>query len=167
MAVKKKYSSIHSRLLITSLLPLTLLCIVLASYMISSQRNVLLANLHNTGAVAAQQISSNAEFALYSNNPEMLMDLGESVLDIPAANGVLFYNASQDTSVAIGDLARDIIPVPDTYEFGKPLFIADHVLDLDDVAIHIILKNFDSLQRIMKQLAYEKLGITNSFSRTC
>ena len=50
---------------------------------------------------------------------------------------------------------------------GKPLFIADHVLDLDDVAIHIILKNFDSLQRIMKQLAYEKLGITNSFSRTC
>ena len=126
MAVKKKYSSIHSRLLITSLLPLTLLCIVLASYMISSQRTVLLANLHNTGAVAAQQISSNAEFALYSNNPEMLMDLGESVLDIPAANGVLFYNASQDTSVAIGDLARDIIPVPDTYEFGKPLFIDHH-----------------------------------------
>ena len=92
MAVKQQFLSIHSRLLITSLLPLTLLCIVLASYMISSQRTVLLANLHNTGSVAAQQISANAEFAVYSNNQKMLMDLGESVLDIPAVNGLLFYN---------------------------------------------------------------------------
>ena len=82
-ANKKKISRIHSRLLITSLLPLALLCVVLASYMISSQRSVLLANLHNTGSVAAQQISSNAEFALYSNNQQMLKELGESVLDIP------------------------------------------------------------------------------------
>ena len=43
MAVNKRFSSIHSRLLFTSLLPLILLCMVLASYMISSQRVVLLA----------------------------------------------------------------------------------------------------------------------------
>jgi two-component system sensor histidine kinase BarA len=125
MVVKHQFSSIHSRLLITSLLPLTLLCIVLASYMISSQRTVLLANLHNTGSVAAQQISSNAEFAVYSNNQKMLMALGESVLDIPAVNGLLFYNASQNTSVAIGELDPGIVGSPQDYEFGKPVY-RDH-----------------------------------------
>tara|TARA_B110000908_G_scaffold172098_1_gene237653 strand:- start:144 stop:2387 length:2244 start_codon:yes stop_codon:yes gene_type:complete len=125
MAVKQQFLSIHSRLLITSLLPLTLLCIVLASYMISSQRTVLLANLHNTGSVAAQQISANAEFAVYSNNQKMLMDLGESVLDIPAVNGLLFYNASQDTSVTIGEVDLSVVGNPRDYEFGKPVYI-DH-----------------------------------------
>ena len=125
MTAKKQFSSIHSRLLITSLFPLTLLCIVLASYMIGSQRTVLLTNLHNTGSVAAQQISSNAEFALYSNNQKMLRDLGESVLDIPAVNGLLFYNASQDTSVAIGELDSDMVTGPQNYEFGKPVY-RDH-----------------------------------------
>jgi len=125
MAAKQQFSSIHSRLLITSLLPLTLLCIVLASYMISSQRAVLLANLHNTGSIAAQQISSNAEFAVYSNNRKMLRDLGESVLDIPAVNGLLFFNASQNTSVAIGELDPDMIASPQKYEFGKPVY-RDH-----------------------------------------
>ncbi len=124
-ANKKKISRIHSRLLITSLLPLALLCVVLASYMISSQRSVLLANLHNTGSVAAQQISSNAEFALYSNNQQMLKELGESVLDIPSVNGLLFYNAAQQTSVAIGELNPAVVDMPGTYEFGKPRFI-DH-----------------------------------------
>ena len=125
MAIKNQFSSIHSRLLITSLLPLTLLCIVLASYMISSQRTVLLGNLHNTGSVAAQQISSNAEFAVYSNNQEMLLDLGESVLDIPAVNGLLFYNVSQNTSVTIGELDPIAVGSPQNYEFGKPVY-RDH-----------------------------------------
>ena len=125
MAIKNQFSSIHSRLLITSLLPLTLLCIVLASYMISSQRTVLLGNLHNTGTVAAQQISSNAEFAVYSNNQEMLLDLGESVLDIPAVNGLLFYNVSQNTSVTIGELDPIAVGSPQNYEFGKPVY-RDH-----------------------------------------
>jgi two-component system sensor histidine kinase BarA len=125
MAVKQQFLSIHSRLLITSLLPLTLLCIVLAGYMISSQRTVLLTNLHNTGSVAVQQISSNAEFAVYSNNQQMLMDLGESVLDIPAVSGLLFYNASQDSNVIIGEIDSDVIVIPQSYEFGKPIYI-DH-----------------------------------------
>ena len=125
MAASKKFLSIHSRLLVTSLLPLTLLCVVLASYMITSQRAVLLENLLNTGSVAAQQISSNAEFAVYSNNQKMLRDLGDSVLDIPAVNGLLFYNASLDTSVAIGKLDLDVAVSPQNDEFGKPIYI-DH-----------------------------------------
>ena len=104
MAAEKGFNSIHSRLLITSLLPLILLCFVLAGYMISSQRVVLVSNLKNVGSVAVQQLSSNAEFALYSDNEEMLRNLGESVLDIPSVKGVAFYNFNQQSSVLSGPL---------------------------------------------------------------
>jgi two-component system sensor histidine kinase BarA len=123
MAVNKRFSSIHSRLLFTSLLPLTLLCIVLASYMISSQRIVLLTNLKNIGSVAVQQVSSNAEFALYSNNEEMLRDLGESVLDIPSVEGVTFYNLNLKTNITIGSFDLSAIKNQDEPDFAEPLYM--------------------------------------------
>ena len=72
MRFKRHLNSIHTRLLVTGLIPLTLLSLVLGWYMISSQRAELLENLHNTGSVVANQIASNAEFALYSVNQDML-----------------------------------------------------------------------------------------------
>jgi two-component system sensor histidine kinase BarA len=126
MALNKQFSSIHSRLLFTSLLPLTLLCIVLASYMISSQRLVLLTNLKNIGNVAVQQVSSNAEFALYSNNEEMLRDLGESVLDIPSVEGVTFYNLNLKTNITIGRFDLSAIKHQDVPDFAEP-FYADNL----------------------------------------
>jgi len=126
MAVDKRFSSIHSRLLFTSLLPLILLCMVLAGYMISSQRVVLLTNLKNIGNVAIQQLSSNAEFALYSNNEEMLRDLGESVLDIPAVEGVTFYNINLKSNITIGSFDLTAIKAQGEPHFAKP-FYADHL----------------------------------------
>jgi len=126
MAVNKRFSSIHSRLLFTSLLPLILLCIVLASYMISSQRVLLQGNLINIGNVAVQQVSSNTEFALYSNNEEMLRDLGESLLDIPAVKGVTFYNTNINNNITIGSFDLSAIKIPDEPDFIKP-FYADHL----------------------------------------
>jgi two-component system sensor histidine kinase BarA len=122
MAVYKRFSSIHSRLLFTSLLPLTLLCIALASYMISSQRVVLLTNLKNIGSVAVQQVSSNAEFALYSNNEEMLRDLGESVLDIPSVKGVTFYNLNLKTNTTIGSFDLSAINNQNAPNFAEPFY---------------------------------------------
>ena len=126
MAANKRFSSIHSRLLVTSLLPLTLLCMVLASYMISSQRTLLLANLKNIGGIAVQQVSSSAEFALYSNNQEMLRDLGESVLDIPSVKGIAFYNLSQETNVTMGSFDLSVLKDQDEDDLVKP-FYADHL----------------------------------------
>ena len=126
MAVNKRFSSIHSRLLFTSLLPLTLLCIVLASYMVSSQRTVLLTNLKNIGSIAVQQVSSNAEFALYSDNEEMLRDLGESVLDIPSVKGVTFYNSNQKSHVTIGHFDLSVIKDKNHPSFAKPFYV-DHL----------------------------------------
>ena len=126
MAANKRFSSIHSRLLVTSLLPLTLLCMVLASYMISSQRTLLLANLKNIGGIAVQQVSSSAEFALYSNNQEMLRDLGESVLDIPSVKGIAFYNLSQETNVTMGSFDLSVLKDQDEDDLVKP-FYADNL----------------------------------------
>ena len=125
MSANKGFNSIHSRLLITSLLPLILLCIVLASYMISSQRVVLVSNLKNIGSVAVQQLSSNAEFALYSNNKEMLRDLGESVLDIPSVKGVAFYNFNQETSVTVGTFDLAAVKNQSKENLTKPFFVDD------------------------------------------
>ncbi len=102
MTPKKHFASIHSRMLITSLLPLILLCAVLASYMITEQRSVLEGNLLRHGVVVTQQIAVNAEFSMYSNNEEALTKLGESVLDIPMVSGIVFYNNSQKTLVNVG-----------------------------------------------------------------
>lgn len=102
MTPKKHFASIHSRMLITSLLPLILLCAVLASYMITEQRSVLEANLLRHGVVVTQQIAANAEFSMYSNNEEALTKLGESVLDIPMVSGIVFYNNSQQSLVNVG-----------------------------------------------------------------
>ena len=126
MAANKRFSSIHSRLLVTSLLPLTLLCMVLASYMISSQRTLLLANLKNIGGIAVQQVSSSAEFALYSNNQEMLRDLGESVLDIPSVKGIAFYNLSQETNVTMGSFDLSVVKDQGEDDLVKP-FYADNL----------------------------------------
>jgi two-component system sensor histidine kinase BarA len=126
MAVNKRFSSIHSRLLFTTLLPLTLLCIVLASYMVSSQRTLLLTNLKNIGSIAVQQVSSNAEFALYSDNEEMLRDLGESVLDIPSVKGVTFYNSNQKSNITIGHFDLSVIKDKNQPSFVKPFYV-DHL----------------------------------------
>lgn len=125
MAEEKGFNSIHSRLLITSLLPLILLCFVLAGYMISSQRVVLVSNLKNIGSVAVQQLSSNAEFALYSDNEKMLRNLGESVLDIPSVKGVAFYNFNQQSSVTVGTFDLTAVESQRKEKLTKPFFLDD------------------------------------------
>lgn len=121
MRFKHHLNSIHTRLLVTGLIPLTLLSLVLGWYMISSQRAELLDNLHNTGRVVANQIASNAEFALYSVNQDMLEALGYAVLDVPSVSGVVFYNVKDNKSFVIGDMDLSPQALPDTLTRGQPL----------------------------------------------
>ena len=104
MNVNRKLSSIHARLLLTTLIPLTLLSVVLGWYIITSQRTVLLNNLHDTGRVAANQMGSNAEFALFSGNKTILEALGYSLLDIPSVTGVLFFNEIDKSTFILGEV---------------------------------------------------------------
>ncbi len=121
MRFKRHLNSIHTRLLVTGLIPLTLLSLVLGWYMISSQRAELLDNLHNTGRVVANQIASNAEFALYSANQDMLEALGYAALDVPSVSGVVFYNVKDNKSFVIGEMDLSPQALPDTLTRGQPL----------------------------------------------
>ncbi len=122
MLKNRDYNSIHTRLLITGLIPLALLSLVLGWYMISTQSSELLSNMHDTGRVATNQMASNAEFALYSGNEEMLETLGYSILDIPSVSGILFYNTVDDRTVRIGDIDFATQRMPDNFDLGPPFF---------------------------------------------
>ncbi len=126
MLSKKNYNSIHARLLITGLIPLALLSVVLGWYMISTQSSDLLSKLHDTGRVAANQMASNAEFALYSGNQEMLETLGYSILDIPSVSGILFYNTVDDRTVRIGEIDFATKRMPDNFDLGPPFYRDNH-----------------------------------------
>lgn len=122
MRDKRKLSSIHARLLLTTLIPLTLLSLMLGWYIITSQRAVLLSNLHDTGRVAAQQMASNAEFALFSGNQSMLETLGYSVLDIPSVSGIIFYNEIDESTVRIGNINLSAKRMPESFGRDLPFF---------------------------------------------
>ena len=137
MRFKRHLNSIHTRLLVTGLIPLTLLSLVLGWYMISSQRAELLDNLHNTGRVVADQIASNAEFALYSGNQDMLEALGYTVLDVPSVSGVVFYNIKDTKSFVIGDMDLSPQAMPDTLTRGQPLFMDGNWYFYSTIAIQL------------------------------
>ena len=121
MRFKRQPNSINTRLLITGLVPMLLLSAVLGWYMISSQRADLLANLHSTGKIIANQIASNSEFALYSGNQEALQVIGDSVLKVPSVSGLMFYNNRNNSSLVVGSLAHDLVGIPASFYLDAPL----------------------------------------------
>lgn len=140
MRDNRKFASIHARLLLTTLIPLTLLSLILGWYIITSQRTVLLNNLQETGRVAADQMASNAEFALFSGNQSMLEALGYSVLDIPSVSGIIFYNQMDDSTVRIGDVNLSPQAMPDDVYSGLPFYTDEHwyfyaPITFNDIAI--------------------------------
>jgi two-component system sensor histidine kinase BarA len=138
MRDKRKLSSIHARLLLTTLIPLTLLSLILGWYMVTSQRAVLLNNLHDTGRVAAQQMASNAEFALFSGNQSMLETLGYSVLDIPSVSGIIFYNEIDESTVRIGNITLSAKRMPEAFGRDRPFFMDSYWYFYAPIAISSI-----------------------------
>ncbi len=126
MRDNRKLANIHARLLLTTLIPLTLLSVVLGWYIITSQRTVLLSNLQETGRIAANQTASNAEFALFSGNKAMLETLGYSVLDIPSVSGIIFYSEIDKSTVRIGGVSLSAKRMPEALNSGLPLYAGDH-----------------------------------------
>jgi two-component system sensor histidine kinase BarA len=126
MRDNRKQASIHAQLLLTTLIPLTLLSVVLGWYIIASQRTVLLSNLQETGRVAAHQMASNAEFALFSGNQAMLEALGYTVLDIPSVSGIIFYNEIDKSTVRLGRVSLSAQRMPEKFDSGQPFFTDNH-----------------------------------------
>ena len=85
-------NSISYRLLITGLIPLTLLSILMGYYFVSYQRAEMLVNLHDTGQIAVRQVSQNTAFALYSGDRQSLDALSYATLETPSVAGILFFS---------------------------------------------------------------------------
>ena len=83
-------NSIHQKLLLISLVPLSLLSIALGYYMISTQSSELQHNLTERGKTAVAQTASYAESPLSAGDQEMLKILGDTALEAPSVTGVLF-----------------------------------------------------------------------------
>lgn len=163
MRLKSDFNSIHARLLITGLIPLTLLSIVLGWYMISSQSKELLSNMHDTGRIATNQMASNAEFALYSGNQEILETLGYSILDIPSVSGILFYNSVDNTTVRIGDIDLSTKRMPGNFDSGLPFFINDHWYFYSRITLQQgPMGDYDELgESIEEELGWVLVSLTN------
>ncbi len=103
-------NSISYRLLITGLIPLTLLSILMGYYFISYQRAEMLGNLHDTGHIAVRQVSQNTAFALYSGDRKSLDSLSYATLETPSVSGIFFYSYTDAKSIIIGDFKFEEIP---------------------------------------------------------
>jgi signal transduction histidine kinase/CheY-like chemotaxis protein len=103
-------NSISYRLLITGLIPLTLLSILMGYYFVSYQRAEMLGNLHDTGHIAVRQVSQNTAFALYSGDRKSLDSLSYATLETPSVSGIFFYSYTDAKSIIIGDFKFEEIP---------------------------------------------------------
>ena len=103
-------NSISYRLLITGLIPLTLLSILMGYYFISYQRAEMLGNLLDTGHIAVRQVSQNTAFALYSGDRKSLDSLSYATLETPSVTGILFFSYTDGKSIIIGDITPEKIP---------------------------------------------------------
>jgi two-component system sensor histidine kinase BarA len=162
MNVNRKLSSIHARLLLTTLIPLTLLSVVLGWYIITSQRTVLLNNLHDTGRVAAHQMGSNAEFALFSGNKTILEALGYSLLDIPSVTGVLFFNEIDKSTFIVGEVHISSELMLAELDSGVPLFVDNHWYFYAPITFSgVPVMDYDEDQPEVESLGWVVVGLTN------
>lgn len=111
MRYMPRLNSISSRLLVTGLIPLTLLSLLMAYYFISYQRAEMLENLHDTGQIAVRQVSQNTAFALYSGDRKSLDALSYATLETPSVSGIVFYSYTDKEPIIIGDINFDKIPL--------------------------------------------------------
>jgi len=105
-------NSISTRLLVTGLIPLALLSILMGNYFISHQRAEMLGNLHDTGHIAARQVSQNTAFALYSGDRQQLDSLSYATLETPSVTGIVFYSYKGAEKIIIGDSGLSETDVP-------------------------------------------------------
>ncbi|MDG2018193.1 MAG: ATP-binding protein [Porticoccaceae bacterium] len=117
-------NSISTRLLVTGLIPLTLLSLLMGYYFVSYQRAEMLGNLHDTGQIAVRQVSQNTAFALYSGDRQSLDSLSYATLETPSVAGIVFYSYTDEEPIIIGDI--DIQKLPLDFGGSEPFKQGDH-----------------------------------------
>ena len=117
-------NSISSRLLVTGLIPLSLLGMLMAYYFVSYQRAEMLGNLLDTGHIAVRQVSQNTAFALYSGDRQSLDALSYATLETPSVAGIMFFSYTDQEPIIIGDMAVE--EIPDDFVRSEPFELDGH-----------------------------------------
>lgn len=84
MIFRRRFNnSIHQRFLIVALLPLVLITSLLSIYTIDARRSDLSVSLNQSGEMASDYLSTISDFALYSRNSDMLLNIALSATNLP------------------------------------------------------------------------------------
>lgn len=97
--------SLQQRLMVALLLPLLVLCTLLAGYMASVRHNDLTERLLEVADTTSRYLSDSAGFALFAGDREQLKLLANSVLSAPEITAVTFVDTQFQPLVSIGQSA--------------------------------------------------------------
>lgn len=158
-------NSISSRLLVTGLIPLSLLGMLMAYYFVSYQRAEMLGNLHDTGHIAVRQVSQNTAFALYSGDRQSLDSLSYATLETPSVAGIMFFSYTDQEPIIIGDMA--VGKIPDNLKRAEPFELDGHWYFFSEVLSERtpIMDYDDSVQYEPEKIGWVLVSLSDQLMR--
>lgn len=99
--------SLESRLMAASLLPVSLLTLMVAMYMITQYREMLADNLQQRGQLLARQLAVAADYGVFSGNSATLLSLAQSVDQEKSVAGVVITNRDGTPLASSGSPSLD------------------------------------------------------------
>jgi two-component system sensor histidine kinase BarA len=157
-------NSISSRLLVTGLIPLSLLGMLMA-YFVSNQRAEMLGNLLDTGHIAVRQVSQNTAFALYSGDRQSLDALSYATLETPSVAGIMFFSYTDQEPIIIGHLAVE--EIPDDFVRSEPFELDGHWYFFSEILSDRtpIMDYEDSLQYEPEKIGWVLVSLSDQLMR--
>ena len=135
MIIRRLFNnSIHQRFLVIALLPLLLITGLLSAYTIDARRNDLSENLKQSGDMASDYLSTISDFALYSQNSEMLLNIARSATNLPDIASVGYLNnqhklaySTKEFPVLAATMAvsfQTVVGADNYLYFKKPVYLS-------------------------------------------
>ena len=118
-----KTPGIHSRILLTTLLPTIVIALVLGAYFIHTRINDLDEALFDRGNAIANQLAPASEYGVFAGNHNILQTLAESALREPDVVTVTILDRTHRTLVQAGTAARADAAHTDVLQFEAPIQI--------------------------------------------
>ena len=158
-------NSISSRLLVTGLIPLSLLGMLMAYYFVSYQRAEMLSNLLDTGHIAVRQVSQNTAFALYSGDRQSLDSLSYATLETPSVAGIMFFSYTDQEPITIGDM--DVGKIPDNFKRAEPFELDGHWYFFSEILSERtpIMDYADSVQYEPEKIGWVLVSLSDQLMR--
>lgn len=115
-------SSINNKLILLSVIPVTLVTLIITLHTIDSRRTEI-QQFHTSNAQRlAKNLATISDFAIYSGNQEMLRSLSSAARDIPSISDVYFLDANRET----------LLPLNGTDKISAEMLKTGFYLGLDD-----------------------------------